>query len=417
MAKKKSLTEEDDALLAELGIQVEAKKSARHTPREERIIAGFEEIQKFVKEQGRPPEHGEGKDIFERLYAVRLDQIKKSSECRTLLRDLDFQNLLDGEFSIDEDIEGDIDDNELLAQLGVNGNDENSITNLKHVRTSAEKKAAEEIASRKVCEDFEQFKPLFESVKKDLNNGFRSTIRFRRDAGFTKTTLGKERFIIIGGQTAYIAEVGETFKAPNGEDDARLRVVYSNGTESNILLRSLIRAMYKDETSRFITDSSSGPLFSGESSEDDQESGIIYVLRSLADNPTIKERRTIVHKIGVTGGEVEKRIVNAKNDPTFLLADVEIVATYRLANINRVKLENLIHKFFNSARLDIEIQDRFGKPVKAREWFLVPIFVIDEFVEILKQGNLNEYYYDPKLAELKKHTLGLTSQPNKGKKK
>jgi hypothetical protein len=301
-----------------------------------------------------------------------------------------------------EVIEEDLNDEELLAQLGVGENDEDSITNLKHVRTTAEKRAAEEIANRKVCEDFEIFKPLFEAVRKDLDNRFRSTIRFRRDAGFTKTTLTKGKFIIIGGQTAYIAEVGDTFKAPNGEDDARLRVVYSNGTESNILLRSLIRAMYKDETSRFITDSNSGPLFSGESSEDDQESGTIYVLRSLSDLPTIKERREIVHKIGVTGGEVEKRIVNAKNDPTFLLADVEIVATYKLANINRVKLENLIHKFFNSARLDIEIKDRFGKPVRAREWFLVPIFVIDEFVEILKQGSLKDYYYDPKSAKLKR---------------
>jgi di/tripeptidase len=160
--------------------------------------------------------------------------------------------------------------------------------------------------------------------------------------------------------------------------------------------------MYKDETSRFITDSNSGLLFSGESSEDDQESGTIYVLRSLSDHPTIKERREIVHKIGVTGGEVEKRIANAKFDPTFLLADVEIVANYKLANINRVKLENVIHKFFNSARLDIEIKDRFGKPVRAREWFLVPIFLIDEFVELVKLGSLNDYYYDPQSAELKR---------------
>lgn len=402
MAKKKTLTEEDDALLAELGIEVEAKKLVRHTPREERIIAGFEEIQKFVEEHKRLPEHGEHKDIFERLYAVRLDQIRKLKECRSLLEDMDFQNLLAEGPNADEGIVEDLDDEELLAQLGVGENDEDSITNLKHVRTTAEKRAAEEIANRKACEDFELFKPLFVAVKKDLDNGMRSTIRFRKDAGFTKTAIVNGKFIIIGGQTAYIAEVGDTFKAPNGEDDARLRVVYSNGTESNILKRSLIRAMYKDETSRFITDGNSGPLFSGERSEDDHESGTIYVLRSLSDLPTIKEKREIVHKIGVTGGEVEKRIVNAKNDPTFLLADVEIVATYRLANINRVKLENLIHKFFNEARLDIEIKDRFGKPVRAREWFLVPIFVIDEFVEILKQGSLKDYYYDTKSAKLKR---------------
>lgn len=402
MAKKKTLTEEDDALLAALGAEIETKKSSLHTPREERIIAGFEEIQKFVKENGRLPEHGEGKDIFERLYAVRLDQIRKLQECRNLVKDIDFQNLLNGAFIKEKAVDENISDEELLAQLGVDENGEQSITNLKHVRTSAEKRAAEEIANRKVCEDFEKFKPHFEAVKRDLDNRFRSTIRFKKDSGFTKTNLKKETFIILGGQTAYIAEVGDTFKAPNGDDDARLRVIYSNGTESNILLRSLMRAMYKDETSRFITDPNSGPLFSDESSADDEDSGIIYVLRSFSDLPTIKERRTIVHKIGVTGGEVEKRIINAKNDPTFLLADVEIVATYKLANINRVKLENIIHKFFSSARLDIEIKDRFGKPVKAREWFLVPVFVIDEFVEILKAGNLNDYYYDTKTAKLKR---------------
>ncbi|QDH77856.1 GIY-YIG nuclease family protein [Echinicola soli] len=402
MAKKRKLTVEDDALLAELGIEVEVKKPIKHTLREERIIARFEEIQKFVEDHERIPEHGENKDIFERLYAVRLDQIRKQDECRNLLKDLDYQNLLSADAKEDSEIPEYLDDDELLAQLGVDENEENSITNLKHVKTRAEKRAAEEIANRTHCKDFDEFKPLFKAVKKDIDNGLRSTIRFRKDAGFTKTTLKKSQFIIVGGQIALIAEFGGIFKAPNGEDDARLRVIYANGTESNILWRSLIRAMYKDETSRYISDSNSGPLFSGENSADDQESGTIYVLRSQSNHPTIKESRNIVHKIGVTGGEVEKRIVNAKNDPTFLLANVEIVATYKLANINRGKLENLIHKFFNSARLDIEIIDRFGKPVKAREWFLVPVFIIDEMVEKIKEGTISEYYYDPTFAKLEK---------------
>ncbi|WP_347160321.1 GIY-YIG nuclease family protein [Pontibacter chitinilyticus] len=403
MAKQQKLTEEDDALLAELGIEVEAKKAVKYSPREERIIVGFEEIQKFVEKHGRLPEHGEDKDIFERLYAVRLEQIRKQEECRNLLKELDHQNLLDSESKPGADISEDLDDEELLAQLGVEANNEDSITNLKHVKPRVEKKAAEEIANRTRCEDFENFKPLFAAVKRDIDTGFRKTIRFRKDAGFTKTSLKKAQFIIVGGQMAYIAEIGETLQAPNGEEDARLRVIYANGTESNILLRSLIRAMYKDETSRFITDSDSGPLFSGENSEDDQESGTIYVLRSLSDHPTIKDNREIVHKIGVTGGAVEKRLANAKNDPTFLMADVEIAATYKLANINRTKLENIIHKFFGAAKLDIEIKDRFGKPVKAREWFLVPIFIIDEMVEKIKDGTVSAYYYDPASAELKKH--------------
>ena len=405
MAKEKKLTEEDNALLAELGIEIESKKIGIHTAREERIVAGFEEIQKFVEEKGRIPGHGEDKDIFERLYAVRLDQIRKQEECRNLLKGLDFQKLLDNDYKESADIPDEMEDEELLAQLGVDvdENEENSITNLKHVKSNAEKKAAEEIANRTLCEDFEKFKPLFEAIKKDIDTGYRNTVRFRKDAGFTKTTLKKEQFIIIGGLISYIAEIGEAFKAPNGEDDARLRVIYANGTESNILLRSLIRAMYKDETSRFITEPNNGPLFSGEYSEDDIDTGTIYVLRSLSGHPVVKENRNIVHKIGVTGGDVKKRLANAKFDPTFLMADVEIVATYNLANISRTKLEKIIHKFFGAAKLNIEIKDRFGKMVTAQEWFLVPIFIIDEMVEKIKDGTVSDYYYDPVSATLKKY--------------
>jgi hypothetical protein len=401
MGKKQVLTDEDEALLTELGIEVEEKKAAAHTPREERIIAGFEEIQKFVEEHGRLPEHGEYKDIFERLYAVRLDQIRKQAECRDLLKNIDPQGLLNGDYEPAEIVPDDIDDEELLQQLGVEPQDDNnSITNLKHVRPRAEIRAAEEIATRTRCEDFDKFKPLFTAVQKELDNGVRETKRFRKEAGFSKTDIKEGHFIIVGGQTAYIADVGEPIKAPNGETDARLRVIYSNGTESDILLRSLIRAMYKDETSRLISDPSAGPLFSGEYAEEDLESGTIYVLRSLSDHPAVKDNRDVVHKIGVTGGEVKKRIVSAKQDPTFLMAEVEIVATYKLANINRTKLENIIHKFFASAKLDIEIKDRFGQPVTAREWFLVPLFVIDEMVEKIKEGTISEYRYDPKTAKL-----------------
>lgn len=405
MAKQQKLTDEDKELLAELGVEVESKRAVEYTAREERIIAGFEEIQKFVKEHGRLPEHGENKDIFERLYAVRLDQIGKQKECIHLLKDLDHQKILNNSGQQKVEVPNNINDEELLAQLGVDINDQDSITELKHVKPRAEKRAAEEIANRTRCEDFEQFKPLFEAVKKDISTGYRRTVRFRKDAGFTKTALKKEQFVIIGGQIAYIAEIGETFKAPNGEDDARLRVIYANGTESNILLRSLIRAMYKDDTSRFLTDSDMGPLFSSEIIDGDQTSGTIYVLRSLAEHTLVKEHRDIVHKIGVTGGDLKKRLANAKNDPTFLMAEVELVATYILANINRTKLENIIHRFFASARLDIEIQDRFGKPVKAREWFLVPIFIIDEMVEKIKNGTISDYCYDPVSVTIKRYEV------------
>lgn len=394
-------TDEDDALLAELGVEVETKKVAARTPREERIIAGFEEIQRFAAAHGRAPQHGEDRDIFERLYAVRLDRLRAQEEdCRTLLEPLDHAGLLAGATSATVEVVDDISDDELLAQLGVDSAAQDGITELRHVRSAADKRAAEEIANRERCEDFDRFKPLFNAVQNDLDSGVRITQPIRKDAGFLKTDIRAGEFFILGGQIAYVAEVGEPFKAPNGESDARLRVIYSNGTESNLLLRSLQRALYKDDVSRRVSEPNAGPLFASESEADDLASGTIYVLRSKSDNPIVAANRDLVHKIGVTGGDVAKRITNAKLDPTFLLADVEIVATYKLFNISRAKLENLIHRIFDPARLDIEIKDRFGNPVIPREWFLVPLFVIDDAVEKIKDGTITGYIYDPNGARL-----------------
>ena len=241
---------------------------------------------------------------------------------------------------------------------------------------------------------------MFDRVTEDIKLGVRITRQIRKDAGFLKADIKQGEFFILGGQTAYVAAVGELFKAPNGQTDARLRVIYSNGTESDLLLRSLQRALYKDDTSRRISEPNSGPLFSDDSSDDDLASGTIYVLRSLSDHPMVTENRQVLHKIGVTGGSVEKRIANAKKDATFLLADVEVVATYELFNINRTKLEKLIHRVFESAQLNIEIKDRFGNPVVPREWFLVPLFVIDEAVTRIKDGTISKYRYDLSSAGL-----------------
>jgi len=394
-------TDEDDALLEALGVEPEAKHEGSRTPREERIIAGFEEIQRFVAEHGRSPQHGEERDIFERIYAVRLDRLQELEDARTLLAPLDHQGLLSAGPLAGESIPDDIDDDELLSQLGVDVPAAAGIADLRHVRTAAEKREAEEIANRDRCEDFDRFKPLFQQVQKELDSGARVTRPFVKDSGFLKADINKGNFFILGGQIAYVAEVGELIKAPNGEFDARLRVIYSNETESNLLLRSLQRALYKDEAGRRITEPAAGPLFSGEKAGDDEASGTIYVLRSKSADPFVAAHRDLVHKIGVTTRDVERRIARAQMEPTFLMADVEVVATYELFNINRTRLETLIHRVFDAARLNIEIKDRFGNPVVPREWFLVPLFAVDEAVEKIKDGTITNYVYDPKTARLR----------------
>lgn len=232
-------TEDDDALLSELGIEVEKKKQVTRTPREERIIAGFEDIQKFVAEHGRLPRHSEAGDIFERLYAVRLQRLRELPEAADLLADLDAGGLLSGVEVTP--VADDLDDDALLAALGVEV-EASPITELKHVRSNAERKEAEDIANRQRCEDFETFQPLFEKVQRELDAGQRETRPFE-----LKAEIQKGRFFIVEGQKAYVAEMGEETLTDQGRTDARLRVIFDNGTESRMLMRSLQRALNKDE--------------------------------------------------------------------------------------------------------------------------------------------------------------------------
>ena len=134
------------------------------------------------------------------------------------------------------------------------------------------------------------------------------------------------------------------------------------------------------------------------------------MLRSHSPHPAIVQHRDVIHKIGVTGGEVAARIANAESDPTYLFAEVEVVATYKLFNINRSRLENLLHHFFAPARLHVEIPDRFGHPVKPREWFLVPLHVVDDVVERIRDRSITQFAYDPSSASLKK--LGQANSTN-----
>jgi hypothetical protein len=233
---------DDDELLDALGVEVAPLTTSSRSPREERIIAGFEDIVRFHQANGHAPLHGEDRDIFERLYAVRLDQLRKLPEAQTLLADLDSPNLLSGAAATQAGVD-DLDEDALLAELGIGNSttDQNDITVLRHVRSTVEKRTAEEFADHTRCADFNKFQPLFEQVERELKTGLRKTLRFGGDA-----SIARGNYFIVGGQFAYVAEIGEILKTQSGHDDARLRVIYGNGTESNLLLRSLQKALFKD---------------------------------------------------------------------------------------------------------------------------------------------------------------------------
>jgi hypothetical protein len=385
----------DLELLDALGLKPVAKKQATLSAIEERIIAGFEDIQRFVSAHERLPTHGEGKDIFERLYATRLDQIRRQPDCRALLEEFDHQGVLEDTDTEALEVLDELDDNALLAELGVTAETESDITTLRHVKPRAEIRAADEIANRTVCKDFDQFKVVFRQVQQDLSVGIRKAMPFRGDA-----EVEKGYFFILDGQKVVVAEKGEVFLNENDRKDSRLRVIYDNGTESDMLMRSLQRALNKDENGRRISEVDAGPLFANVAGSDDQQSGTIYICRSESGHPEIKKIRKVLHKIGVTGGNVDSRIANAENDPTYLMAKVKVVATYELFNINRKKLERLLHRFFQPARLDIQIKDRFGKPIEPREWFCVPLPQIEEAVERIQDGSIKDYGYDSGTASL-----------------
>lgn len=393
------VTDEDFDLLDELGVDTASETSGGRSPRDQRIIAGFEEIVRFVDEHGRAPTNDPAADIFERIYAVRLESIRHSLECRNILGEMDSHGLLASDWGstiVREDESGS--DSELLAELGVDESaPENDITRLTHVRSREEIRAAEEIAQRTRCEDFGDFKPGFQKIQRDLETGARKTIKFQENA-----EVNEGEMFILDGQKVFVAAVGEQFISDYGRPDRRLRLIYDNGTESDLLVRSFQRALYKDKASRRITTPDHGPLFSQNVEEDDSHTGFIYVLRSLSDNPFVAANRDVIHKIGATGGDIRRRLANAKKDPTFLLADVEIVATYQLANLDRIRLERLLHRFLAPARLDLELKDRFGAGVEPHEWFLVPLPAIQDAIQKLMDGTLQDYRYDPSCAGIVK---------------
>jgi hypothetical protein len=257
-----------DALEAELApVYGAPEPDVERSPLEERVMAGFEEIQRWVVEHGHPPRHGEGLDIFERLYAVRLDRIRSDATLRAIVESVDHQGLLcEGSHAVDPATMN-LDD--LAADLEGIGEVESDLTTLRHVRSRAEIEAAEEIANRKRCTDFERFKPLFDELQADLKSGVREALPFNKDIGNnTDARVRVGDFYVLGGQFAYVAEMGEQHRTAIGAPQARLRVIFGNGTESNLLLRSLQAALYKDVAGRRVTQPNDGPLFASQADAD-----------------------------------------------------------------------------------------------------------------------------------------------------
>ena len=229
-------------------------------------------------------------------------------------------------------------------------------------------------------------------VRDELRIGRRQVLDFANEQ---EIALGQ--FFILKGVTAYVAEYTPIEADGGGRRNARLRVVFENGSQSRMLARSLSAVLYKPENAgRRITDLEGGPLLD----RDDSKTGWLYVLRSRSDDPWVREHQMVLHKIGQTSGSVERRIAGAAREPTYLHAPVEIVARFELERVNRRKLETALHVFFHEARLDIELLDRWGEPFRPKEWFLLSYGVIEQAVELAIQQRLGGYRYDLQSATI-----------------
>jgi hypothetical protein len=370
-----------DDLLSGSDPLLDVKPAARTASSEQqRILETFVQVNKFIDRQTRKPGDTDKPSVSERALRMKLNGLLNDPAIHKVLLPHDRHALLPAAPIKQPQMLDEIFDDDLLKTP------QDDIFDLVHVKPAAAK--PDEVAERRVCADFEKFKPLFEQCVREMAEGGRKAIPFAKEQ-----EIGAGEFFILNGVLVYVAEVGETH-IRNGKKNARLRLIFDNGTEGNNLLRSLATELYKDLNGRRITTTDMGPLFTDTPAAGDAQTGMIYVVKSLSNDPEIRKLDGVLHKIGFTSGKMEVRIQSAKDDPTFLMAAVHPVATYTLYNIDRVKLEHLLHTFFAEARLNIEVADRFGKWIKPREWFLLQPEVISEAVSRLKDGSIVNYRYD-----------------------
>jgi hypothetical protein len=374
------LIEDDD-----LGI-LNIKPKQTEINSDDRLLSSFQEINNFVKANGREP-NIEG-DINEHRLFVRLKAIRNDKEKIEALLSVDELNLLNKktkEINSIEDIFADDD-------LGIFDNDKDSIFNLKYV--SKERAEADFIARRKPCKDFFEFEQKFIRCHQEIKDNKRKLLPFRRDY-----EMEKGMFFVLKGMLVYLAEVGEKIKDEHGKWDTRLRAIFENGTESNLLLRSLGKELSKENGFR-VTELGEKLLDNFNNiTSDDKENGYIYVVKSLSDKQEIRSIKNL-YKIGFSKIPVEERIKNATQEPTYLMAPVKIVASFKCFNMNPQKFEQLLHQFFGSACLNMDVFDNEGRRHSPREWFIAPLRIIEQAIDLIINGKIVNFRYNQEKEEI-----------------
>jgi len=373
------------------------KVKSRAPTADEHLVAKFQEISDFYKTNKRLPENNMA-NISELMLFKRLDSIKNNNEQCLALVDFDEFNLLPLTHEVNapepELVEREINSFEDIFDdddFGLLGDSDQSIFNIKHIKV--DKRAETDfVARRKSCKDFDKYKDLFPVVQQQLNNGQRKIIEFD-DKG---ENLAVGEFYILSGVLLYLEEVefssdAKTVDGKRFRKDGRTRCIFENGTESNMLYRSLAKALYAD--GKIV--SPVGEYFADikNINEDDESAGFIYILSSQSQDSRIRSIPNLF-KIGYSRTPVKKRIANAVNEPTYLMAPVEVVASYECYNMNTQKFENLVHTVFKDVCIDVEVADLQGNMCKPREWFSVPLEQINTAIDLIVSGQIVNYRYN-----------------------
>lgn len=263
------------------------------------------------------------------------------------------------------------------------------------------KKKADYVAQHKLCENFEDYKPLFAKVHQELKEGRRSLVKINKTA-----TLTAGRYYFISGQMLLLEQIGELKKSSNSLPDARTRCIYENGTESDILLQTLRKNVVGDgyAISELQEEMDAQFFNNSDITTEDKVTGYIYILSSLSGNPAVKKEKNL-YKIGFTTNSVEQRIANAENDPTYLMAPVKIVATYKVVNMNSQMFEDLVHQLLIPVQFQVTVFDEQGKEHQPQEWFVVPLPVVDVIIKKIMDGTIVGFTYNPQLECLEKRVV------------
>lgn len=386
--KKDKLSEIFESDLLGL-LAVDEPKATPVSTQDSRLIDSFQEISDFYETNQRCPELGD--DIGEYRLASRLAAIKKDPKKVKTLLPYDYYNLLESEETKSVSVEELISDDPLGL---LDGDDEaDSIYTLSHVKPS-ERLRPDYIAHRKVCKDFDLYEEAFQRIHDDLEHGRRRLVEFKEG------DLHEGCYYVLRGVVLYLEQnlaVKQKIEYKSGAKvrrEGRTRCIFDNGTESSMLYRSLGKALKLDGFC--ISDLIEKNESSVSIDSTDVQNGYIYVLRSLSRAPQIRSIRNL-YKIGYCSGDVTMRIKNAVHEPTYLMNDVEVVLTVRCYNLDVPYLEASIHSFFSNVNVYFEVRDDEGIMHYPKEWFTVPLNIIEEAIPLIVDKKIDSYRYDKNL--------------------